>query len=56
MFDYSTTLTWAYSSALICYLVPLELAHVNHATTITFAKIKVAKVDLTAGEQGIWPY
>ena len=28
----------------------------DHATTTTFAKIKVAKVDLTIGEQRIWPH
>ena len=45
MVNHSTTLTRAYSSSLICYLVPLELDHVDHATTTTFAKTKVAKVD-----------
>ena len=50
------TLTRAYSSALIYYLVPLELDHVDHATTTTFAKTKVAKVDLNTDQQRIWPY
>ena len=56
MVDHSTTLTRAYFSALIHYLVPLELDHMDYATTTTFAKIKVAKVDLTTGKQRIWPY
>ena len=53
MVDYSTTLTRAYSSALIYYLVPLELDHVDHAITATFAKTKVFKVELTTGKQRI---
>ena len=56
MIDHFTSLTRAYSSALIYYLVPLELDHVDHATTTTFVKIKVAKVDLTIGKQRIWLY
>ena len=56
MVNHSTTLTRAYFSALIHYLVPLELDHVDHATTTTFAKTKVAKVDSNVGEQRIWPY
>ena len=28
----------------------------DHATTTTFAKTKVTKVDLNVGEQRIWPY
>ena len=28
----------------------------DQATTTTFAKIKVAKVDLNIGKQRIWPY
>ena len=47
VFNHSTTLTRAYFSALIYYLVPLELDHVDHTTTTTFVKIKVAKEDLT---------
>ena len=39
---HSTTLTRSYSSALIKNLVPLELDHVDHATTNLFAKTKVA--------------
>ena len=54
--NHYTTLTRAYSSALIYYLVLLELDHVDHGTTTTFVKIEVAKVDLTAGEQRTWPY
>ena len=54
--DYSNTLARAYSSALIHYLVPLDLDHVDHGTTTTFVRTKVAKVDLTTDEQGIWPY
>ena len=53
MVDHSTTLVKAYSSALIYYLVPLELELGNHTTTIIFTKIKAAKMDLTAGEQRI---
>ena len=53
MVDHSMTLASAYSSALIYYLVPLELDHVDHATTTTFAKTKVAKVDLNIDEQRI---
>ena len=47
------TLARGYSSALIYYLVPLELDHVDHAITTTFAKTKVAKVDLNVNEQRI---
>ena len=46
--DNSTTLAKTYSISLIYYLVPLELDHVDHASTVTFATIKVSKVDLTA--------
>ena len=53
MVNHSTTLTRAYSSILTYYLVPLELDHVDHATTTTFVKIKVTKVNLTASEQRI---
>ena len=53
MVNHSTTLTRAYFSALIQYLVPLELDHVDHATTTTFIRIKVAKEALNAGEQRI---
>ena len=56
MVDHSNTLTRAYFSALIHYLVLLELDHVDHATTTTFSKTKVAKVDLTTCVQEIWPY
>ena len=51
--NHSTTLTRAFSSALIFYLVPLELDHMDHTTTTTFVKTKVAKVDITAGVQKI---
>ena len=51
MVDHSTTLVRAYSSVLTYYLVLLELEHVDHTTTSTFVKIKVAKVDLTTGVQ-----
>ena len=51
MVDHSTTLTGAYSSALIYFLIPLELDHVDHATTTFFAKTKVAKVDPATGVQ-----
>ena len=54
--DHSTNLTGAYSSALIYYLVPLELDHVDHTTTTIFAKTKVAKVDLTTSMQRILQY
>ena len=53
MVDHSTTLTRAYFTALIHYLVPLELDHVDHATTTTFAKTKIAKVDSNVGKQRI---
>ena len=56
MVKHSTTLTRAYSNALIYYLVPLELDHVDHATTTTFVKIEVAKVELTASKQRTCPY
>ena len=56
MVNYSTTFTRAYSSALIYYLVLLELDNEEHATTTTFAKTKVAKVDLTIGVQKILLY
>ena len=46
----------AYSSALIYFLVLLELDHVDHANTTTFVKAKVAKVDLTNDKQKIWSY
>ena len=50
VFKHSTTLTRAYSGVLIHYLVPLELDHMDHTTTTTFAKTKVAKVDLTTSD------
>ena len=56
MVNHSTTLTRAYFNDLIQYLAPLELYHVDHATTTTFAKNKVAKVDLNIGEQRKWSY
>ena len=56
MVDHSTTFLSAYSSALIYYLDPLELDHMDHTTTTAIVKIKVAKVDLTASMQRIWPY
>ena len=56
MVNHSTTLTRACFSALIHYLVLLELDHVDHATTTTFIRIKVSKEVLNAGVQKIWPY
>ena len=51
MVNHSTTLIRAYSGALIYYLVPLELDHVDYTTNTTSIIIKVAKVDLTTGVQ-----
>ena len=53
---HSTAFTRAYHNALIHYLVPLELDHVDHTTTTTSTKTKVVKVDLNIGKQRIWPY
>ena len=49
MVNHSTTLTRAYSSVLIHYLVTLKLDHVDHTNFTTFIEFSVAKVDLTAG-------
>ena len=54
--NHFTTLTRAYCAALMYYLVLLELDHIAHATTTTFAETKVAKVDLNSGVQEIWLY
>ena len=56
MVNHSTTFTRAYSSYLIYYLVPLELDHMDHTTITSFAKTKVAKVDLTNGMPRIRPF
>ena len=50
MVDHSTTLTRVYSSALIYYLVPLALDHIDHGTTTIFVRIRIAKVDMTTGQ------
>ena len=53
MVDYSIALVRAYSSALIQYFIPLELDHVDNATTTTIFK---TKVDLIAGVQRVLLY
>ena len=56
MVDHSNTLVRVYSGALTYYLVLLELDHVDYPDSTTYIKIKVAKVDINASVQRIWPY